>query len=131
MSPREGLFSSGSSNRFSCFFVRSPSPFGFTLVPELLAFSQRKFNLYSAVLEVHSRWDESQAFLLGLADQLTELFFMHQEFPRAQGSMVVDVAMFVGADMAVQEPEFAVFDQAVGVLQVDLAATDRLDLRTS
>ena len=39
-------------------------------------------------------------------------------------------AVFVRADMAVQQPEFVVLHQTVGVLQVGLAGPDRLYLGT-
>ena len=42
--------------------------------------------------------------------------------------MVVDVAVLVGADVGVEEPEFAVLNQAVGVFQVGEAAADGFGL---
>src|SRR5208337_852489 len=40
--------------------------------------------------------------------------------------MIGKVAVVIGADVAVEEPEFAVLDNAVGVLEIGGAATDRL-----
>jgi hypothetical protein len=34
----------------------------------------------------------------------------------------------IGADVAVEQPEFAIFDKAVGVFEIGRAATDRLYL---
>jgi len=42
--------------------------------------------------------------------------------------MVVDVAVLVGADVGVEEPEFAVLDQAVGIFEVGEAAADGFGL---
>ena len=42
--------------------------------------------------------------------------------------MIGRVAVVIGADVAVEEPEFAVLDNAVGVLEIGCAATDRLYL---
>jgi hypothetical protein len=45
--------------------------------------------------------------------------------------MVEDVAVIVGADVGIEEPEFAVLEEAVGVLEVGVAGTDGLDLGAS
>jgi len=39
--------------------------------------------------------------------------------------MVVDVAVFVGTDVGIEQPKFAVLDQAVGIFEVGEAAADR------
>src|SRR5450759_1591734 len=49
-------------------------------------------------------------------------------FAGAEGGMIRVVAVVIGADMAVEEPEFAVFDQPVGVLEIGLAGSNRLHL---
>ena len=36
--------------------------------------------------------------------------------------------MVVGADVAVEQPEFAIFQQSVGVFEVGLSGADRFDL---
>src|SRR5580704_9953391 len=98
---------------FSRFFVRRASALGFALVPQLLAFGQREFDFYSAVLEVHPGGNESQTLLLGLADQLADFFLVYQQLASAQRCVVENVTMVVGADVAVQQPEFAILEQAV------------------
>ena len=55
---------------------------------------------------------------------------MHQQLASAEGCMIVNVAVFVCPNMAVEQPEFVVFDQPIGVLQVDLSRSNRLDLGT-
>ena len=42
--------------------------------------------------------------------------------------MIGVVAVLVGADVAIEEPEFAVLDQAVGVLEIGFAGADGLYL---
>jgi hypothetical protein len=117
-----------SADRFSRFFIRRPPSFGLALVPELLAFGQSQFHLDPAVLKVQPRRDQGQALLLGLADQLANLFAMHQQLAGAQRGVVEDVAVLVGTDVGVQQPDRIVFDQAVGVLKIGEAAPDGLDL---
>ncbi len=110
------------SDGFPRFFVRGPAAFGFAFVPELFSFGQRQFNFYFAILEVHSDGNQRQPFLLGFADQLADFFFVHEQLAGAQGGVVVNVAMLVGADMGIQQPEFAIFYQAVRIFQIGEAA---------
>ena len=129
---REGapscLALSRSRDRFSRFLVRGLAAFSFTLVPQLLAFGQRDFNFYFTVLEIHPGGDQSQSTLLRLADQLADLFFMHQQLARAQRGVIKDVAVLIRADVAIQQPELAIFDQAVSIFEVASAGPDRFDL---
>ena len=67
-------------------------------------------------------------FLLRLADELANFFFVDQQLAGAQRSVVEDVAVVIGADVAVEQPEFAIFKQAIGVFEVGLAGADRFDL---
>ena len=53
---------------------------------------------------------------------------MDQQFARTQRGVIEDVSVLIGADVAIQQPEFAVFDQAVGVLEVAAASPYRFDL---
>ena len=94
----------------------------------MLAFGQGEFNFHSAVLEVHPGGDEGEALLLGLADELANFFFVDQQLAGAQGGMVEDVAVVVGSDVAVEQPEFAILEQPVGVFEVGLSGADRFDL---
>src|SRR5580765_3800903 len=81
---------------FPCFLVRRATPLRLPLVPQLLAFGQSKFDLHSAVLEVHANGYQGEPLRLGLADQLANLFFMHQQLAGPQRSMVVNISMLVG-----------------------------------
>src|SRR5207247_7813397 len=111
--------------------VLCSAPLGLSFVPDLLAFGQREFNLYSAIFEVHTRGDERQPPLLRFTDQLANFFFMHEQLAGTQRSVVEDVAMLVGPDVAVKQPEFAIFDQAIGIFQVGPASSYRFDFRSS
>jgi len=53
---------------------------------------------------------------------------VHKQFAGAQGGVVVDVSVLVGADVGVEQKDFVVFDQAVGVLEVGQAGADGFDL---
>src|SRR6266496_6401056 len=117
-------------DRFFCFFIRRAATFGFALIPELFTLGECKFYFHSTVFEVHAGRDQSQSLLLGLTDQLADLFLVDEEFPCPQGSVIVDVPVLVLPDVAVQKPEFAILHQSVGVLERDLAGTDGFHLGT-
>src|SRR6266852_8751973 len=113
-------------------FARLPiggfAALGLALVPELLAFGQGKFELYSAVFKIHAGGDEGEPALLRPANQLADFLPVHQQLAGAQRSVVEDVAVLVGADVAVEQPEFAVFDEPIGIFKVSAASPDRFDL---
>ena len=54
---------------------------------------------------------------------------MHQQLAGAQRRVIEDVAMLVGADVAIEEPEFAIFDQSVSIFEIGAAGANRFDLR--
>ena len=99
-----------SADGVSGFFIGCSTAFGFALVPQLLAFGQRQLNFHFTVLEVHADGDQRESFLLGLADQLADFFFVHKQLAGAQRGVVVDVTVLVGADVGVEQPELSVFD---------------------
>jgi hypothetical protein len=66
--------------------------------------------------------------LLGFTDELTDFFFVNQQLSGAQRGMIGGVAVVIGSDVAVEEPELSVFDEAIGVFQVGGTGTNRLDL---
>ena len=55
---------------------------------------------------------------------------MHEQLARAHSGMVGIAAVFVGADMAVEQPKLPILDEPVGVLQVDPTRSDGLHLGT-
>src|SRR5437660_1753735 len=54
---------------------------------------------------------------------------MYKKFAGAQRSMVGVASMFVSPDMSIQEPEFAVFDQRIGILEIGATRPDGFNLR--
>jgi len=55
---------------------------------------------------------------------------MNQKLAGAKRGVVGRVAMVVGANVAIQEPEFAVFDQAVGVFEINRSSANRFHFRS-
>src|SRR5215472_2716648 len=113
----------------SRFLLRCPPPLSLAFIPELLAFSQREFNLYSTTLEIHPRRDQGQTLLLRLAHELADLLFMHQQLPGPQCRVIRIASVFVGADMAVQQPQFPILDEPIGILQIRPPAPNGLHFR--
>ena len=117
-----------SADGISGFFVGGAAAFGFAFIPELFAFGQGQFDFYFAILEIHADGDQRQSLLLGFADQLADFFFVHEQLAGAEWSVVVHVTVLVGADVSIEQPEFAVLDQAVRVFEVGEAAADGFGL---
>ena len=84
----------------------------------LLALGQCHLHLHSAVPEVQPRGDQRQSLLLGLADQLIQFVSVNQQLTSTERLVVEDVAVLVRADVGVDQPEFPVLHQAVGIFQV-------------
>ena len=110
------------------FVVGFALAFGGALIPFLLAFGQGELALDAAVAEVEADGDEGIALLSGHALELADLVFVQQQLAGAERVVVHGVAVGERADVGVQEEAFAVFEQAVGVLEVGLAFADGLDL---
>jgi len=97
----------------------------------LLAFGQCYFNFHFTVLKVHPCGNQREPALLCLANELADLLFMYQQLTRAQRRMIEDVAVLVRPDVAIQQPQLAVFDQSVGVFEVGMPSSNRFDLSPS
>ena len=102
----------------------------FRACPRAASLGECKLDFYSAIFEVHARRYQGQALLLALANQFSNLFLMYQQLTSAEGGVIIDISMLVGTDVAVEEPQFAIFNQPVGVFQIDVARPYGLDLRT-
>ena len=124
-------------NRFHrCFIAFRASlsaslrPFGFRLSYEFLSTRQGDFAFDAALLQIDLGGHQGQPLLLHLADELSNLVGMEQEacgFP--ERFVVLAVAELVGADMAVEQPEFAVANRCEAVFEIDLSGADRFDFR--
>ena len=101
---------------------------GGSLVPLLLAFGECDLALDAAVAEVEADGDEGVSLLLGHALELADLGFVEEQFAGSEGVVVHGVAVGEGADVGVEEEALAVFEEAVGVLEVGFAFADGLDL---
>ena len=123
-----GLGFSAAGDGFAGFFVGGAAALGFALVPLLFAAGDGEFDFHFAAFEVHARGNQRQAALLSLAEQFADFFAVREQFSRAKRGMVRVTAVLVGADVAVQEPELSVLDQAIGVLEIGLAGADGFDL---
>ena len=101
---------------------------GLALVVEVLALRDGDLHLGVGPLEVEPRRDERQALLPRDADQALELAPVHQELAVAFGFVVVAARRLVRGDVDVVEPQLAVPDGRVAVLELRLALAQRLDL---
>ena len=83
----------------------------------LLALGKAKLDLGLATFgEVDAKRHKRQPFLLRLAEQLIDLLFMEQQLAGSERVMVHQIAMAIGADMAMIEEDFAVFHTCIAVL---------------
>src|SRR5205085_10575465 len=100
------------------------------LVVHLLAARQRDLDLCVAPLEVHAGGHEREPFLLSLADQALDLAAVQQELSRPLRLVVLARGRGIWRDVHVLQPHLAVVHGGVGVLELDLAVPQRLDLRS-
>jgi hypothetical protein len=100
---------------------------GGAFVVLLLALGEGELAFDAAVAEVEADGDEGEALLAGGGFELAELLLVDEEFAGAEGFVVHGVAMREGADVSVEEEEFAVFQNAVGVFEVGFAFSDGFD----
>ena len=61
--------------------------------------------------------------------ELADLPLVHQQPPGPDRILVENIALFVGGDVHAMDEQLPVLHGAVGVLQVQRAGPDRLDLR--
>ena len=99
-------------------------------VVELLAAGEPELDLGPALLvDVEPQRDDRLALGLRLAQQLVDLGAVEEELAGPLGLVVVAVAAFERRDVGADEPRLAALDPGVGVGQVGLAGSERLDLR--
>jgi len=111
-------------------FIGGSAAFGLALIPQLFALGECEFYFHPAILEIHAGWDQGQPFLLSAPDQLPDFIFVHKQFAGAQRGVIEDVAVVVGSDMGIQQPQLAILDQPVGVFEIGGSRANRLDLGT-
>src|SRR5215510_16132911 len=90
-----------------------------SLVALLLAATDRQFELYAAVPEVHPGWDKRQALLLHLAGQGLDLAAVEEQLSVTLGIVVGDVSLGVFVDVGADQPDLAVPQVGVGLGERD------------
>src|ERR1700730_6273481 len=91
--PRKLASFAGPGDGISGLAVSRAAAIGFALVPQLFSLGQGKFNLHSAVFEVHASGNESQSLLLGFADEPANFLLVDKQLAGAQRRVAEDVAM--------------------------------------
>src|SRR5215207_11564095 len=89
---------------------------------------QRDLHLRARALEVEARRDQREALLARLTDQALDLALVHQQLARALRLMVLARRRRVRRDVDVVQPDLAALHLGVAVLELRLAAAQRLDL---
>ena len=83
----------------------------------LLAFGQPEFYLGKAPLgEIDAERDEREPLLFRLAEELIDLLAVEEQFPRTERLVIHDVAVAVGADVAVVEKDLTFPHAGVTIL---------------
>ena len=101
---------------------------GVPLIVELFTAAQPDLDLEAGALEVDLQGNQGIPLLGHQALELHDLLLMHKEAAIPQGLAVEDIAVLVGADVNADGVELTVYHLAVGVLEVDPATADALDL---
>jgi hypothetical protein len=84
---------------------------------QLLAFGQPEFDLGKAPLgKIDAERDEREPLLLRLAKELIDLFAVEEELPSTERFVIHDVAVAIGADVAVMEKDLAALHTGVTIL---------------
>ena len=99
------------------------------LVLPLLAAGQRELDLDAALLEVEPRRNQRQTLLAHLAPEIVDLVAMQEQLAVALGRMRPDRALRVVGDRGADEPDLVAPHVGVRVADLDVAVTQRLDLR--
>src|SRR4029079_8621833 len=101
-----------------------------TPVVELLATGQPELELRPTLRgEIEAERHDRLALRLRPAEELVDLRSPQQELPRPLRLVVVPIGLLERGDVRADEPRLVALDPRVGVRQVDLAGSDRLDLR--
>ena len=94
---------------------------GLAAIPFLFPLGDSYFALGDSVAEVNSQRYEGQTLLIGLSSQFFNLSLAEKEFPRPERPMIEWPPGKILADMAIEEPNLAAPDQAIGIPQIRLA----------
>ena len=85
---------------------------------EFFTFSEPDFDLCPAVFEINRKRNDRIALFFNFSGHFQYFVFVKEELSFAFRIMVEPVALFVGADVEIVEPDFAVFDFCKAVFRV-------------
>src|SRR5579862_1945644 len=125
--PGEKRKTSASAPYFSEFALNVTSHFALAdrlaLVVQVLALGERQFDLRARPRpgEIHPRRHQRQSPLLRARDQPLDLGPVQQQLPRALRVVVVAGRRPVGSDVDAHQPDLAIADLGIGVLELRLA----------
>jgi hypothetical protein len=97
-------------------------------VPGFLATGDGDFAFGNAITEIDAKGDEGKALLLGFGDEFVDFAAVEEELAGAEGLVIPDAAGEVAGNVAMEEPDFAVFDSGVGIAEVGVAIAEGFDL---
>ena len=86
---------------------------GLSLIVQFFALAQTDFHFYPTALEIQGQGDQRVTVQLNGLSQLNDLSLVHQQLSGADGILVENVALFIGAYMHSDNEKLAVFDRAV------------------
>src|SRR3954462_10302497 len=98
------------------------------LVVELFPFAEREGDLGFSTLEVDLEREQGQALTLDGADHLADLLLVQEELPRPCGLVIEVARLFIRRYVQIEQKDFSVFYDRVGIGDVGLPVTQRLDL---
>lgn len=111
--------------------IRLFTPQGLALVMSVFPLGQCEFTLDLSLLQIQLQGDQREAPFHGFSNQASNLILMKQQFPGAQGIMILLVSMRIGADVTVEQPHFIVLHLRVALLKIRPAFPDRFHLCSS
>lgn len=101
---------------------------GIALIVQLLTTAKSHLHLDVRAFEIQLQRHQRIALLRHKAEQFEDLLFVHEQAAGAKRIAVEDIAVLVGADVHLTHKQFPVVDGAVGILEIDRAGTQALDL---
>ena len=84
-------------------------------IVEFFALAQGDFQFHPGAPEINGEGNEGQALLLDLAKEVVDLPLVHQQAAGAHGVLIEDIALGIGADVHLLDPQLAVLDLHIAV----------------
>jgi len=102
--------------------------FRLAAVPFLFALGKGQFAFGNAVAKINPQGDKRQSFIVQFSFELCYLFPAKKQLPRSERAVVKWAAGKIFANMKIDEPNFALADQAIGVPYLGLTFAQRFHL---